>query len=208
MIESAKSSIPSSLASSLEPALRKQTNNRLNDIHWFRTDWQRGGAATGFATWNADAEKTTSPNSDLNKISKRLTNKSNVDEWFTAISEEELTEPLEETSLELSEKVSEEEVAEPLEESLEKVFARQKIDAVIHFAGLKSVNESIEKPAEYYDNNVIGSINLFEVMKQFNCKTIVFSSSATVYGDSHKIPIKESFPLSPTNPFRVDNTLL
>ena len=58
MIESAKSSIPYSLASSLEPALRKQTNNRLNDIHWFRTDWQRGGAATGFATWNADAEKT------------------------------------------------------------------------------------------------------------------------------------------------------
>ena len=58
MIESAKSSIPYSLASSLEPALRKQTNNRLNDIYWFRTDWQRGGAATGFATWDGDAEKT------------------------------------------------------------------------------------------------------------------------------------------------------
>ena len=51
MIESATSSIPSSLASSLEPALRKQTNNRIDKIHWFRTDWQRGGAATGFATW-------------------------------------------------------------------------------------------------------------------------------------------------------------
>ena len=86
-------------------------------------------------------------------------------------------------------------------ESLKKVFARNRVDAVMHFAGLKSVNESIEKPTEYYENNVIGSINLFEVMKQFNCKTIVFSSSATVYGDSHKIPIKESFPLSPTNPY-------
>ena len=86
-------------------------------------------------------------------------------------------------------------------ESLEKVFARQKIDVVIHFAGLKSVNESIEKPAEYYDNNVIGSINLFEVMKKFNCKTIVFSSSATVYGDCNVMPIKENFPLLPTNPY-------
>ena len=86
-------------------------------------------------------------------------------------------------------------------ESLEKIFARQKIDAVIHFAGLKSVNESIEKPVEYYDNNVIGSINLFEVMKKFNCKTIVFSSSATVYGDSDVMPIKENFPLLPINPY-------
>ena len=86
-------------------------------------------------------------------------------------------------------------------ESLKRVFAMNRVDAVIHFAGLKSVNESIEKPTKYYENNVIGSINLFEVMKQFNCKTIVFSSSATVYGDSHKIPIKESFPLSPTNPY-------
>ncbi|MBC8200822.1 MAG: phosphotransferase [Planctomycetes bacterium] len=58
MIESAKSSFPSSLASSLEPALRKQTNNRLDEIHWFRTDWQRGGAATGFATWDSDDGKT------------------------------------------------------------------------------------------------------------------------------------------------------
>ena len=86
-------------------------------------------------------------------------------------------------------------------ESLDRVFTRNRVDAVIHFAGLKSVNESIEKPTEYYENNVISSINLFEVMKQFNCKKIVFSSSATVYGDSHKIPIKESFPLSPTNPY-------
>ncbi len=57
MIESAKSSIPSSLASSLEPVLRKQTNNRVDNIHWFRTDWQRGGAATGFATWEGDDEQ-------------------------------------------------------------------------------------------------------------------------------------------------------
>ena len=86
-------------------------------------------------------------------------------------------------------------------ESLDRVFARNRVDAVIHFAGLKSVNESIEKPTEYFENNIIGSINLFEVMKQFNCKTIVFSSSASVYGDSYKIPIKESFPLLPTNPY-------
>ena len=86
-------------------------------------------------------------------------------------------------------------------ESLKKVFARNRVDAVMHFAGLKSVNKSIEKPTEYYENNVIGSNNLFEVMKKFHCKTIVFSSSATVYGDSYKIPIKENFLLSPTNPY-------
>lgn len=68
-------------------------------------------------------------------------------------------------------------------EALRKIFEENRIDAVIHFAGLKAVGESVEKPLEYYDNNVIGTIRLLEVMKEANCKKIVFSSSATVYGD-------------------------
>ena len=68
-------------------------------------------------------------------------------------------------------------------EELRKIFEENRIDAVIHFAGLKAVGESVEKPLEYYDNNVIGTIRLLEVMKEANCKKIVFSSSATVYGD-------------------------
>ncbi|MGZ8983173.1 MAG: UDP-glucose 4-epimerase GalE [Methylotenera sp.] len=81
------------------------------------------------------------------------------------------------------------------------VFAEHKIDAVIHFAGLKAVGESSERPLMYYDNNVIGSITLFEVMAEANVKNIVFSSSATVYGDPESVPISESFPLSATNPY-------
>lgn len=73
--------------------------------------------------------------------------------------------------------------------------------AVIHFAGLKAVGESVEKPIEYYSNNVAGSIALFEVMAQAGVKTLVFSSSATVYGDPHEVPIREHFPLSATNPY-------
>lgn len=69
------------------------------------------------------------------------------------------------------------------EEALEKLFAENKIDSVIHFAGLKGVGESVEIPLEYYDNNVYGTIKLLKAMKKFNCKKIVFSSSATVYGD-------------------------
>ena len=65
-------------------------------------------------------------------------------------------------------------------ESLRKVFTEYKIDSVIHFAGLKAVGESVAKPIEYYDNNVSGTLKLLEVMKEFNCKKIVFSSSATV----------------------------
>jgi UDP-glucose 4-epimerase len=72
---------------------------------------------------------------------------------------------------------------------------------VIHFAGLKAVGESVEKPIEYYDTNVGGTFILAEVMCEFGCKTFVFSSSATVYGDSHTVPIKEGFPLSVTNPY-------
>jgi UDP-glucose 4-epimerase len=85
--------------------------------------------------------------------------------------------------------------------SLIEVFQEHSIDGVIHFAGLKAVGESIEKPIEYYDSNVGGTFILTEVMRMFNCKTFVFSSSAVVYGDPHIVPIKEDFPLSVTNPY-------
>lgn len=81
------------------------------------------------------------------------------------------------------------------------IFDTNSITAVIHFAGLKAVGESTEKPQLYYDNNVIGSLNLFEVMAEFNVKNIVFSSSATVYGDPTSVPISEDFTLSATNPY-------
>lgn len=84
---------------------------------------------------------------------------------------------------------------------LEKVFVDHKIDAVIHFAGYKAVGESVEKPIMYYHNNIIGTITLLETMNKFNCKKIVFSSSATVYGLPESVPIKENFPLSVTNPY-------
>ena len=84
---------------------------------------------------------------------------------------------------------------------LQTVFDKFKIDSVIHFAGLKAVGESVEKPLEYYDNNINGTIALCQVMEQNSCKKIVFSSSATVYGDPHTTPIKEDFPLSATNPY-------
>ena len=85
--------------------------------------------------------------------------------------------------------------------ALRRVFEQHSIDGVIHFAGLKVVGESIERPIEYYDTNVGGTFILFDVMRIFNCKTFVFSSSATVYGDPHTVPIKENFPLSVTNPY-------
>jgi UDP-glucose 4-epimerase len=86
-------------------------------------------------------------------------------------------------------------------DALQYAFDNYKIDSVIHFAGLKAVGESVEKPLEYYDNNINGTIVLCEVMRKNNCKKIVFSSSATVYGDPHTTPIKEDFPLSTTNPY-------
>ena len=85
--------------------------------------------------------------------------------------------------------------------AIEAVFAAHKIDAVIHFAGLKAVGESVEQPLRYYDNNVTGSIVLFETMQQFGVDTLVFSSSATVYGDPASVPITEDFPLSATNAY-------
>ncbi len=86
-------------------------------------------------------------------------------------------------------------------DALEKLFTTYDIDSVIHFAGLKAVGESVEKPLEYFDNNVNGTLVLLAVMKKHNCKKIVFSSSATVYGDPATTPIKEDFPLSATNPY-------
>ena len=86
-------------------------------------------------------------------------------------------------------------------EALDTVFAENKIDAVIHFAGLKAVGESVEIPLTYYHNNITGTLNLLDVMKKYGCKKIVFSSSATVYGVPKTVPIKEDFPLSTTNPY-------
>lgn len=85
--------------------------------------------------------------------------------------------------------------------SLQAVFSQYEIDAVIHFAGLKAVGESVAQPLKYYDNNVNGSLVLFETMAEAGVKTLVFSSSATVYGDPASVPILEDFPLSATNPY-------
>jgi len=86
-------------------------------------------------------------------------------------------------------------------EAMKAIFASNDVDAVIHFAGLKSVGESVVQPLRYYDNNVQGSLVLFETMAEAGVKTLVFSSSATVYGDPHAVPISEDFPLSATNPY-------
>lgn len=85
---------------------------------------------------------------------------------------------------------------------LKEIFTKYPIDSVIHFAGLKAVGESVEKALKYYDNNVVGTIKLLEVMSEVGCKKIVFSSSATVYGEPANMPIKESFPVGKTtNPY-------
>ena len=81
------------------------------------------------------------------------------------------------------------------------IFARHHIDAVIHFAGLKAVGESVQIPLKYYHNNITGTLILCEVMAEHSVKNIVFSSSATVYGDPAAVPIREDFPLGPTNPY-------
>jgi len=85
--------------------------------------------------------------------------------------------------------------------ALSAVFDKYSFDAVLHFAGLKAVGESVTIPLRYYHNNVTGTIILCEVMKEHNVKNIVFSSSATIYGDPHKVPITEDFPLSPANTY-------
>ena len=85
--------------------------------------------------------------------------------------------------------------------ALRQLMAQQKFEAVIHFAGLKAVGESVCQPLRYYDNNVGGSVALFEAMREAGIKSLVFSSSATVYGDPASVPIREDFPLSATNPY-------
>lgn len=85
--------------------------------------------------------------------------------------------------------------------ALSRLFAEFPIDAVIHFAGLKAVGESVAQPLRYYDNNIAGSLRLLEAMSAAGVRRLVFSSSATVYGDPASVPIRENFPLSATNPY-------
>ena len=86
-------------------------------------------------------------------------------------------------------------------EKLEEVFRQGQFDAVIHFAGLKAVGESVAIPLRYYENNLVSTLTLLQVMEEFGVKNLVFSSSATVYGDPATVPIREDFPLSTTNPY-------
>lgn len=86
-------------------------------------------------------------------------------------------------------------------ESLDGIFQNESIDAVVHFAGLKAVGESVSIPLRYYHNNITGTLTLCELMQKNNVNNLVFSSSATVYGDPHTVPITEEFPLSATNPY-------
>ena len=86
-------------------------------------------------------------------------------------------------------------------EALDRVVRENNIDSCIHFAGLKAVGESCAKPLLYYHNNITGTLNLCEVLAKYNAKRIVFSSSATVYGNPASVPITEDFPLSTTNPY-------
>ena len=91
---------------------------------------------------------------------------------------------------------------------LHHIFTEYKIEGVIHFAGLKAVGESVLQPLRYYQNNVVGSLTLIKVMSEFNCKSLVFSSSATVYGDPPSVPIREDFPLSATNPYGASKLMI
>ncbi len=86
-------------------------------------------------------------------------------------------------------------------QAVNEIFEKESIDSVIHFAGLKAVGESVQKPLEYYYNNVTGTLILCDVMRKHGVKKIVFSSSATVYGSPKTVPIKEDFPLHVTNPY-------
>ena len=92
---------------------------------------------------------------------------------------------------------------------LNKIFKEEKIDSCIHFAGLKAVGESVAKPWEYYNNNIAGTLTLVDVMRQNGCKSIIFSSSATVYGDPAQIPITEECPKGQcTNPYGWTKSML
>lgn len=87
------------------------------------------------------------------------------------------------------------------QDDLRALFAAYPIESVVHFAGLKAVGESVAMPLHYYQNNVTGTLNLLQVMDEHDCRNLVFSSSATVYGDPASVPIREDFPLSATNPY-------
>ncbi len=92
---------------------------------------------------------------------------------------------------------------------MERIFAGREFDAVVHFAGLKAVSESVSKPLAYYQNNVMGSITLFQVMEKFAVRNLVFSSSATVYGAPEKMPIREDFPTGGvTNPYGASKLMI
>lgn len=94
-------------------------------------------------------------------------------------------------------------------QAMEKIFTENEIEAVIHFAGLKAVGESVEKPLEYYHNNIVGTLVLLDVMKKHNCKKIVFSSSATVYGDSGVPRLVETMGRrTPTNPYGATKAMI
>ena len=92
--------------------------------------------------------------------------------------------------------------------AIDEIFTKEDIDAVIHFAGLKAVGESVQKPLWYYENNITGTLNLCNVMQNHNVKNIIFSSSATVYGTPEIVPIKEESPLSTTNPYGSSKLML
>ena len=92
--------------------------------------------------------------------------------------------------------------------AMEGLFAQHRFDAVIHFAGLKAVGESVAQPLRYYDVNVYGSVVLFQTMQKFGVKTLIFSSSATVYGDPATTPIVEDFPLQTTNPYGASKLMI
>ena len=94
-------------------------------------------------------------------------------------------------------------------EATEEIFSKEKIEAVIHFAGLKAVGESVQKPWEYYNNNITGTLVLLDVMRKHNVKNIIFSSSATVYGEPEKVPVTEETPTgSCTNPYGWTKSML
>lgn len=84
---------------------------------------------------------------------------------------------------------------------LRQIFSKYEVKGVIHFAAFKAVGESIQRPLAYYDNNLVGLLHLLEIMEEVDCKNLIFSSSATVYGHPNRLPIREDFPLSVTNPY-------
>ena len=94
------------------------------------------------------------------------------------------------------------------EKALDDIFKENEIDSAIHFAGLKAVGESVAQPLRYYENNLISTLNLLRAMDKYSVRKLVFSSSATVYGDPHSVPITEDFPLSATNPYGMTKLMI